>query len=165
MKSQTLTNVLLVVIAVGTVGNFFQGQAGGQPAQASAGKATPVYLVNGAEGDYFAGPTSRVGFLNDALRVMLVDPNGDPVVLARSQSVYPRDREWVETVVRGLLTPVKGEKEPLIDAFVRTGVMTKREAQAYRLELSRWLTALVSAGSIARSDAEALVKKYDLVRE
>jgi len=34
MKSATLTNVLLVVIAVACVGNFFQGQAGRNPAGA-----------------------------------------------------------------------------------------------------------------------------------
>lgn len=38
MRSQTLTNVLLVIIAVGTLGNFFQGQAAQSPAQA-AGEA------------------------------------------------------------------------------------------------------------------------------
>jgi hypothetical protein len=36
MKSQTLTNVLLLVIAVGTVGNLFERQAARSPAAAQS---------------------------------------------------------------------------------------------------------------------------------
>lgn len=55
MKSQTLTNVLLLVIAVGTVGNLFQRQAERSPAAAQGSTiltsplvTSPIYVADSA---------------------------------------------------------------------------------------------------------------------
>ena len=80
MKSRTLTNVLLVVIAVGTLGNFFGGEAKHNPALAvlDSGEekaAIPVYIVappRGVEVGAEIGP-------GNGLKVVILDEKGSPL--------------------------------------------------------------------------------------
>jgi len=59
MKSQTLTNVLLLVIAVGTVGNLFQNQAERNPAVAQSPTRQSRY-GDGAGGTVMTGPVVTI---------------------------------------------------------------------------------------------------------
>ena len=158
MKSPRLTNMLLVVIAVGTIGNFFQGQALTHPAQSQTlgGKPIPVYLVNGSNGDYSMAPTSKVGLQNHALKVMLVDPRGHPVLLGERQKVFDRpSKSELDGLLRGLLE--------IADTMVAKGLMTRLENIAYRSEVAGWVNSLTCAGDLSRSEYEQLTAKFKLI--
>jgi len=135
MKSRTLTNILLVVIAVGTLGNFFQGQAVRNSALAygevevkvknwGSMEAIPVEVRKwdpGYIGDYRALPVKVVG-----ASTSLSTPRTSPP---------PSGASLIDTTVAYLMLMPAEEREPCLMDLVQQGLLTAAEAEAVRAAL------------------------------